>query len=335
MTRSGLSSEKNKYKKIFDSLPVAIVELDYSALAFFLKKFRSQMKGHKDVRKFLLSHLSPIKQALHNIRVIDANKAAYQMYGVSTPRSLLKRLTRTFTTTAVDLFMEQMVALADGAWDFSGEFKHRSSGRTVQDLFLSVTVPRESRASLEHVIITLQDITSWKRIERQLRKRVQLDALTKLLNQIAVMERLEEELVRARRYGLNLSCMMVDLDFFKVINDKFGHQRGDQILKRVAHMIRACFRKMDIVGRYGGDEFLVILPETKPQNAKYAAMRLQKIFSATVFKYKKVISFHITLSIGIVGYPAKKAGDARELAALADKAMYSCKMAGRNRVAVL
>ena len=129
--------------------------------------------------------------------------------------------------------------------------------------------------------------------------------------------------------------MMIDLDFFKVINDKFGHQKGDQILKRVSKMIKNCFRRVDIVGRYGGDEFLVILPQTKSQLAQYAAQRLRRTFSETVFSYRKAITFHITLSIGITGYPTKKVKDAKDLVALADKAMYACKSAGRNQIKII
>ena len=150
------------------------------------------------------------------------------------------------------------------------------------------------------------DITPWKELERQLRRRSQLDGLTKLYNHNTINRCLEEELIRAKRYGLSLSCIMIDLDHFKIVDDKFGHQRGDNVLKKVAKMIKDCFRKADIVGRYGGDEFLVILPETKTENAKIAAKRIHRIFEEKILKYQQLMSFHISLSMGIAGYPSKK-----------------------------
>ena len=331
--RKNLPPAENKYRLIYENSLAAILELDFSPVAQLARHLHTAKIT--DIRQFISEHPVLVKKALGNIKVLTANRAAFDLYGVRGMASLQGCLKKTFTSAAMELFVEQFIALLHGEKSFSGEFKHYSGKKGQQDFFLSISVPREYEASFAKVIVTMQDITSWKKIVRQLRRSAQVDHLTKLLNQGTIVQRLEEELVRAKRYGLTVSCMMVDLDFFKVINDKFGHQRGDQILRRVSAMIRNCFRKVDIVGRCGGDEFLVILPETKPQNAKYAAMRLQKIFSEAVFKYKRIISFHITLSIGITGYPQHKVKDAKELVAIADKAMYSCKMAGRNRIAIL
>jgi len=324
---------ESRYQMIFENSLAALLELDFSPLSALANQVRNRRVD--DVRQFITKHPGLVRKALAGIRVLSSNQAAFDLYGVRGVRALQSCLIKTFTSAALDLFVEQFIDLLRGERAFSGEFKHRSSHKGIQDIFLSISVPETYTKSFSRVVVTLQDITSWKKIVRQLRKSAQIDALTHLLNQGTITQRLEAELMRAKRYGLHLSCLMVDLDFFKVINDKFGHQRGDQILRRVSRMIHRCFRKVDIVGRYGGDEFLVILPETKPQNAKYAAQRLQKIFNETVFKYKRIISFHITLSIGISGYPLHKVKDAKELISLADKAMYSCKMAGRNRIALL
>ena len=219
-----------------------------------------------------------------------------KFYAVTSKKAFLEHLIKSFAGRASDVLVEQFVALFSGEREFSGEMKCHSVKGQSQDVFLKLVVTDKSKDGLSSVIMTLQDITAWKKIERQLRKKAQLDGLTKLLNQNAMVDRLSHELIRAKRYGLELSCIMIDLDFFKVINDKFGHQKGDRILRKVSKMIRDCFRKVDIVGRYGGDEFVVILPETTARNACFAAHRLQRIFAETLFRYKNVITFHITLN---------------------------------------
>ena len=309
---------------------MALLQLDYTSIGQLAKRL-----PHKDplhVRAYLLRHPAFVKEAFRKVALVEANKSAYRLFGAKSPKNLRLQFQKVFLHKATDLLIEQVIAFLSGEGDFSGEFQYRAPNRRHQDIFLRSIVPDGSGRSISRVLVTLQDITNWKKLERQLRRRAQVDSLTNLLNHSTIMQGLEQEVIRAKRYGLQMSCMMVDLDFFKVINDKFGHQRGDQILKRVSKMIKNCFRRVDIIGRYGGDEFLVILPETKPAFARYAALRLQKTFAKTFFSYRKALSFHITLSIGIAGYPSKRVRDAKDLVALADKAMYACKAAGRNRI---
>lgn len=328
-----MKNSGKKYKTVFDNIPVAIIELDYSPLLQLSRQLRQQTVTN--IRKYLCEQSSLVRKTFRSVKIIDANKAAFKLYGTPNKRQLFLSLYKTFSTTAIDVLTEQFVSLLDGEREFSGEFKYRFAYKRFQDIFLKVSVPPQSHRTFSRVIVTMQDITPWKKLERQLRKRAQLDGLTRLLNHNTITHRLSEELIRAKRYGLSLSCMMIDLDHFKVINDKFGHQRGDLVLKRVASMIKNAVRKFDLVGRYGGDEFLLILPETPPQNARYAAKRIQDIFDSKDFKYQKIISFRISLSIGITGYPGKKIKDSKDLIALADKAMYVAKKAGRNRVGLL
>ncbi len=323
----------SKYRSVLDNIPVAILILDYSPVLKLAKKLQSQTVTN--VRKFLAEHHNAVISTFKEVRLIDANDTAYKLYEATNRQTLLNGLIKTFTLSAVDVLVEQFVSFLEGEMDFTGEFKSKTLHGRFYDIFVKVSVPQKYRKTFSQVIMTMQDITNWKRLERQLRKRAQLDGLTKLLNHNTIMQRLEEELIRAKRYGLSLSCLMIDLDHFKIINDKFGHQRGDQILKRVATLIKNCVRKLDHVGRYGGDEFLLILPETRPYLARYAALRIQKIFSTMMFKYQKTITFRISLSIGITGYPSKKVKESRDLIALADRAMYEAKKTGRNRIALI
>ena len=326
-------SDFKKYKSIFDNSPIAILELDYSSLSKLGQQLKQQTVTN--IRQYLTEEVGLVKKTFREIRVLEANQAALDLYKARTKSGLLSNLVTSFTVSAVDILVEHFIALLQGERTFSGEFKGKFPDQKFQDIFIKVAIPPDRGEGFSRVIVTLLDITIWKRLERQLRKRAQLDSLTHLFNHNTIMQRLEEELIRTKRYGLSLSCMMIDLDHFKLINDKFGHPRGDQVLKQVAAMIKNCVRKVDIVGRYGGDEFLIILPETKPRMARFAALRIQNMFANKLFKYQKIISFHIALSIGITGYPAKRVKEAKDLIALADKAMYEAKKLGRNRIFIV
>jgi diguanylate cyclase (GGDEF)-like protein len=327
------SAEKSHYQFLFQDCPVASLEMDYS----FVKLLGQQLQRQTvtNVRQYLTEYPNLIKKMFHTIKLKSANQEAFRLLSVGHKEKMLSAVISVFTSNATDLLVEQVICLLENKKTFSGEFRCRTGRSSFRDIAVKVAVPSLGKNSLHSVLVTLQDITTWKRLERQLRKRAQLDGLTKLLNHNTVMQRLNEELIRAKRYGLSLSCMMIDMDHFKVVNDKFGHPRGDQVLKRVASMIKNCVRTVDLVGRYGGDEFLIIMPETKAANARYAAMRIQNLFSAKIFHYQRIISFHISLSIGITGYPSKRIKDSKDLIALADKAMYQAKKTGRNRIALI
>ncbi|MDD2913995.1 MAG: diguanylate cyclase [Gallionella sp.] len=155
------------------------------------------------------------------------------------------------------------------------------------------------------------------------------DALTELPNRRFAMERLEQEWALSERGGRNLTCMMVDIDHFKSINDKFGHQAGDDALKAVAHTLRQSARTQDVVCRYGGEEFLIICPEADIDAAYQGAERLRLNVAALKLKNQGV-SIKLTISIGVA---EKKAGvtSIDDLLNRADECLYAAKAGGRNQ----
>lgn len=158
------------------------------------------------------------------------------------------------------------------------------------------------------------------------------DSLTKVYNRDYLERRLEEELNRAERYNHDLSVLMVDVDNLKLVNDRFGHQMGDKILKEIALHLKRRMRGCDILARYGGDEFVVVLPETSKENAQVFAEDLREIVSRKM----RVADFSLTVSIGIASYPSDVIEKHPELKVAllqkSDQALYQAKSLGRNRV---
>jgi len=159
-----------------------------------------------------------------------------------------------------------------------------------------------------------------------------LDELTNILNRRRLFELGNLELERSRRYQLDFSAILLDIDHFKKINDTYGHTTGDKVLRGLAELISHNIREVDLFGRYGGEEFVVRLPQSNAMCAKEAAERLRELAAKLQFYTDKGM-LQLTISLGI----AELSSDIYSLAALidrADQAMYMAKQAGRNRVAV-
>ncbi len=157
------------------------------------------------------------------------------------------------------------------------------------------------------------------------------DDLTGLYNVRFFYRSLESELVRARRYKDVFCLVIFDIDDFKVINDTYGHQIGDEILREVARIIMSSSRKSDIVARYGGEEFVIILPRTSKAEALLHADRIRKRVEEYVFSTDTGLKISITVSGGLSGFP-EDGQSAKDLLYAADMALYSAKGAGKRRV---
>lgn len=155
------------------------------------------------------------------------------------------------------------------------------------------------------------------------------DELTQVHNYRFLRQALDREVQRAARYGHWLSILMIDVDHLKGYNDRFGHLAGSQVLKSLARVLRTATRDIDLIAKYGGDEFLIILPHTGLDGAQSAAERLRAAVASTAFP--PLTAGEMTCSIGIAVFP----GDGRTpetMLASADEALFAAKRAGRNRV---
>lgn len=183
---------------------------------------------------------------------------------------------------------------------------------------------------LEGIVL---DISGRKALESRLEEQATRDALTGLYNRREATRLLNEELARARRYQRSMALLWVDFDHFKDINDTHGHAAGDAVLKSVGRLLLDSVRGVDIVGRYGGEEFAIVLPEMDVQGAEDTAERLRLAVSQTPHTLADGTRISLTISVGVAVYPLH-GQDADSLCAAADKAMYRAKERGRNCVVV-
>ncbi|HEX7125129.1 MAG TPA: sensor domain-containing diguanylate cyclase [Thermodesulfobacteriota bacterium] len=186
------------------------------------------------------------------------------------------------------------------------------------------------------VLTTLADFAAIAienaRIHRKLEELTIQDDATRLFNVRHLHRFLDYELARARQYGSTIALIFFDLDHFKSVNDLNDHLAGTKILREVAEIVLRTIRKVDVAVRYGGDEFLVVLPETPKESAVLAAERIRSAIERTSFLQEEGLGLRITASFGVAAFP-DDAREKMELLRAADRAMYTVKRAGRNGVA--
>jgi len=220
-----------------------------------------------------------------------------------------------------------------GAYDYLP--KNRISKKS---LYRSITNTVEKFGLEKKIKLAQGKLTEMSSLEKEMKQaQIQMaemstrDELTGLYNRRYFIESLEREVARAKRYKRNLGFCMTDLDKFKDINDTYGHLAGDMVLSTIGRMFEAHFRRGDLICRYGGEEFAVILPDTSLKSAMNICERLRKKVSSHRFKYNSS-DFSISISTGIALYNNLVHRSPVELVSAADQALYQAKKEGRNSV---
>jgi len=194
-----------------------------------------------------------------------------------------------------------------------------------------------SQEKLQNIIDVALD--KWTRLQQAMADKEKLeilatfDSLTGLYNRRAILSKLRDLINLAHRYKEDFSLSMLDIDHFKRVNDRYGHLTGDEVLEKIATLIRRNIRDTDIVGRYGGEEFIIILPKTNLSSSWCVAERLRITIEETEMKDSAGNVFAITVSQGLAGWERDE--DATALISCADEALYKAKEKGRNRVQIL
>ena len=172
---------------------------------------------------------------------------------------------------------------------------------------------------------------SFNEMAKKLKKMVYHDPLTGAYNRQMFQQRITQEIARGRRHQQPLALLMIDVDYFKKINDTFGHLAGDRVLKQISDLLRATVRTDDYVARFGGEEFVVIAPETEPETAMILAERVRATMAAHAFAIDPATTKRLTISIGVANLTAS-IQTVDDLIRFADNALYTAKGSGRNQV---
>ncbi len=187
----------------------------------------------------------------------------------------------------------------------------------------------------QELIVRVKNMLKIKELRDKLKTLSTTDELTGLHNRKYLLERMEQEISRARRYGTALSVLLFDLDFFKVVNDIYGYEWGDVLLRSIADKLKQLIRKEDIITRYGDEEFVVVLPNTSEDNAFLFAERFRKDIERMEFIPAGEEERHpITISGGISTYPCFQDAeeDANTIIRYAEHALYNAKKRGKNKI---
>jgi diguanylate cyclase (GGDEF)-like protein/PAS domain S-box-containing protein len=189
----------------------------------------------------------------------------------------------------------------------------------------------DENGTLTYYAAIERDLTEYKKLQSHLENMATIDSLTGLANRQAFMQRAKNEFNRARRYTRPMTVVMIDIDHFKSINDKYGHAAGDEVLRQIADICHNSLRGSDFIGRVGGEEFVLLLPDTPQNHAYNVAERMRTHLYETPIELENGTTLNITASFG-VAHMNEDDSDFNAILERADEAMYHAKHEGRNQV---
>lgn len=305
----------------------------------------------RELADWLNDHVGRYRERQLSVLVVDDDEILAETYALALENAGISAFVATNSTAALDQIMSKQIDLVlldiqmpnVSGIDLAKAVRQSRRYLSIPIVFLSFerdpTRQFEARSLAGDDFISkpidLQQLVPLVRMKAQraisLRKMMDRDGLTGLLNQGRFIDRLRHEMERCRRTGAELSLVFVDIDHFKSVNDTYGHICGDHVLRTLARVLSIGLRQIDTVGRYGGEEFAVLLHNTAPEAACGPLERIRRNFSQLEFRGKDA-PFFVTFSAGIAG--SRRYSTTEDLIFAADQNMYRAKAAGRNRIVV-
>jgi diguanylate cyclase (GGDEF)-like protein/PAS domain S-box-containing protein len=300
-TREALVQQERKFRTLAENAPINILRFDHNGRIAYINSRFSSVLG-VSANSILGSQLSDVP----NMKV------------------LLHAVEKTIASGEEQVFEIELPEVDD----------------ELATHLISMVPETDAEGNSVGVLATGLDISERKRLERELEYQANVDFLTGLVNRRHFIEVAEKELIRFERYHGGLSIILFDIDLFKQINDAHGHSVGDLVLKELARVSLESVREIDVVARFGGEEFVVLLPHTSQQEAAEIAERLRQSIAEASVKLDNGVRVRFTASLGVITLSNtrqthKDLLNIDQLIKRADAAMYTAKRQGRNRVFVV
>lgn len=282
-------------------------------------------------RRLIEANIDPMLTISADGKITDINQATEQIVGISRKQIIGNNFSDYFTEPEKAHEGCQQALSQGKIKDYPLTVRH-VSGQTISVLYNASLYYDEMEKS-QGIFAVIRDITERQNFQAELEHQARTDYLTGLFNRRYFMERGEQELARARRYGHSLSILMLDVDGFKKVNDTYGHQIGDLFLQKIGEILLGASRGTDISVRWGGEEFVILLTDAKQEDAIGAAERIRRLVAETPIRLNISTLLYVTLSIGVATLNYRDA-TLDKLINRADEALYQAKATGRNRVCI-
>lgn len=291
-----------------------------------LRQARNEARQYFDVARVMMLVLDP------DGRVADINPRGCEILGLGQEAILGRDWFANFLPEELRTDVEgifQRVAREETALDEYFEHEIVTADGSRRQMAFRNGLLRDPEGNLKGVLSSGEDITDRKRMEAELKHQATHDLLTGVFNRRHFQTLLEEEAERAQRYGGTFALIMLDLDRFKAVNDTYGHTVGDEVLRALTRNVAQRLRESDKLGRWGGEEFMILLPETRLEGAAHLAEAIRQQVAGTEFPGPG----DITISLGVTAY--RSGEPLKDLSHRVDDALYGAKEDGRDRVVVL
>lgn len=276
---------------LFESSPISLWEEDYSAIKIFFDSLRAQ--GVTDFQKYLADHPETALHCAGLIKVLDVNQKTLELFGASHKGQLLANLRQVFRDEMGNHFAKELLDLWNGKLSYCREGINYSLDGEPIHIQLDFRVMPGHEDDFGWVLVAIQDITARKKAEDYLRYLGTHDALTSLYNRAYFEETIHR--LDANERSL-VSVVIADLNGLKQVNDGFGHQAGDNLIRRAAEVLKAAFDDGQVVARIGGDEFAVILPDTTEEDSTEFVRQLHALVEVNNKYYREP---ELSMSLGM------------------------------------